>query len=117
MRYRKLADDKDMTFGNQQADFWRDVPQAPAQAVETRLGLFSGEWYIDISEGTPYQGGVLGKHTQASYDPILRDRILNSEGVIAILSYESIYDGDLRTLTARAEIETIYGPTTFVGVL
>lgn len=117
MRYRKLADDKDMTFGNQQADFWRDVPQAPAQAVETRLGLFSGEWYIDISEGTPYQGGVLGKHTQASYDPILRDRILNSEGVIAILSYESIYDGDLRTLTVRAEIDTIYGPTTFVGVL
>lgn len=117
MRYRKLDENRDMTFGNQQNDFYRDVPEAPAQSVLTRLGLFTGEWYVDISEGTPYQGGVLGKHTQASYDPILRDRILNSEGVSAIFSYESIYDGDLRTLTVRAEIDTIYGSTTVVGVL
>lgn len=117
MRYRKLDESRDMTFGNHQNDFYRDVPEAPAQSVLTRLCLLSGEWYIDIAEGTPYQGGVLGKHTKASYDPILRDRILNSEGVTAILEYESIYDGDLRTLTVRAEIDTIYGPTTFVGVL
>lgn len=117
MRYRKLDDNRDMQFGGQQNDFYRNVPEAPAQSVLTRLSLLSGEWYIDLLEGTPYQGGVLGKHTQQSYDPIIRDRILNSEGVLAILAYESIFDGDLRTLTVRAEIDTIYGTTTVVGVL
>lgn len=74
MRYRKLSDTGDYTLGHGPANFWRDVPQAPAQAVATRLRLLTGEWFLDLAEGTPYQTGVLGKHTQATYDPITRPK-------------------------------------------
>ena len=117
MRYRKLDAVGDMTFGNQQADFYRDVPEAPAQAIYTRLGLMLGEFFVDVTEGTDYVGGVLGKYTQDSADLIIRERILGAKGVSAILSYESSYDADTRTWTARGTADTIYGEISFVGVV
>lgn len=117
MRYRKLNSAGDYTLGHGPVDFWRDVPQAPAQAVATRLRLLAGEWFLDFTEGTPYQGGVLGKHTQATYDPIIRDRILGTEGVTAILDYQSLFDGDARALTVSASIDTIYGTAAIQEVL
>ena len=117
MRYRKLDTDDDMQFGNQQADFYRDVPDAPAQAVGTRLRLLTGEWFLNIAEGTPYQGGVLGKYTKESADPVIRTRILETQGVQSIDDYESSFDPDTRTFTASAEISTIYGPVTITEVL
>jgi hypothetical protein len=117
MRYRKLDQDNDMQFGNQQADFYRDVPEAPAQAVGTRLRLVSGEWYLNINEGTPYQGGVLGKYTKDSADPVIRSRILGTQGVDSILDYESGFDPDTRAFAARGEINTIYGPAPINEVL
>lgn len=117
MRYRKLDGLGDMTFGDGQSNIWRDVPQAPAQAVQTRLQLWAGEWYIDASEGTPYQGGVLGMHTQATADPIIRQRILEAQGVTAILDYESIRDNESRVTRIEATIDTAYGEVAVIGVL
>lgn len=117
MRYRKLDDQRDMTFGAQQSDFYRDVPEAPAQAVQTRLGLLSGEWFLDFAEGTPYQGGVLGKYTMDSAEPVIRDRILNSQGVASIVDYDQQFNGDTRTLTISASITTLYGDAEVTGTL
>lgn len=117
MRYRKLDTNGDMTFGNQQSDFYRDVPEAPGQAVGTRLGLISGEWYIDISAGVPYQGGVLGKFTRESADPVIRDAILNTQGVTELLNYESAFDADTRKYSVRGEVNTAFGEVAFVGVV
>lgn len=117
MRYRRLDSNGDMQFGNQQSDFYRDIPEAPAQAVITRLRLLAGEWYIDIAEGTPYQGGVLGKYTSNTAEPVIRDRILNTEGVTAILSYDWNFDADSRKYSAEVRIDTLYGETIVQGVL
>lgn len=117
MRYRKLDDNGDMQFGNQQADFYRDVPEAVAQATITRLRLWLGEWYLDISEGTPYQGGILGMHTKESANPLIRDRILRTQGNDGILSYDFSFNPDERVYSVSAEINTIYGTTTVAGVM
>lgn len=116
MRYRKLDAGGDMTFGLQQSDFYRDVPEAPAQAVLTRLRLLRGEWFLDISKGVPYQGGVLGKYTSKSADPIIRDTILKTPGVSGIASYESSFNPDTRVFTIAGVVDTIYGPVPFSGV-
>ena len=111
MRYRKLDSNNDMRFGNQQNDFYRDDPETVAQAVQTRLMLWAGEWYLDLSDGTEYHGGILGKGTDVSADSIIRERILNTQGVVEIVdgTYSSTLNRDTRRLSVACTIETAYG--------
>lgn len=109
MRYRKEDANGDYVFGHQLADFYQDVPEAVAQAVKTRLGLFTGEWYLDTTDGTPWRTEVLGKYTKETYDAVIKDRILGTQGVTEILTYSSTFDGDSRELDVAGMIDTIYG--------
>lgn len=112
MRYRKLDANGDYTFGNGQADFFKNSPDGVAQAVKTRLMLWRGEWFLDNEEGTPYLQGVIGKHSEQTRDTVLRSQILNTEGVTGIASYESNVDPDTRKLNVLVTVDTIYGETT-----
>lgn len=118
MRVRKLSpanpDDpsrgRDMTFGQGQANFYRDVPEAPAQCAETRLMMFLGEWYQDLRDGTPWVQKVLGKFTGATRDPVIRARILGTPGVQEITAYDSTLDRETRKFRVSPTIDTVYGP-------
>lgn len=111
MRYRKLTADGDYSFGNGQLDFYRDVPQAVGQSVQTRLLLWLGEWFLNIDEGTPFMLGVLGKKTKESADVTIQERILSTEGVTDLNDFESLIDPNTRAMTMETNIDTIYGPT------
>lgn len=117
MRYRKLDADGDFQMGHGEADYHIDSPEAVAQAVKTRLALLAGEWFLDLTEGTPWAARVWGKHVRDTYDPLLRRRILETEGVREITSYESSFDGETRTLTVAATIDTVYGAVTVTATL
>lgn len=117
MRYRKMDANGDYTFGNQQADFYVDTPAGVAQAVQTRLELFTGEWFLDTTDGTPWRTDVLGKYTQRAYDTVVKDRILQTDGVTSIDSYSSTMDRNARALSIGATISTIYGVTTVQATL
>ena len=106
-----------MVFGHGDADYLKNSPECVAQAVVTRLRLLRGEFFLDLTEGTPYAPAVLGKHTKASYDFALRRRVLETEGVTAIEEYESVFDGETRRLTVNIRIDTSYGPATVQEVL
>ncbi|MDQ0507426.1 hypothetical protein [Xanthobacter agilis] len=106
-----------MTFGHSAADFWQDVPEAPAQAVKTRLALWLGEWFLDTTDGTPYNTKILGKHTSGTRDAALRERIVGTEGVTSLDAYSSTYDPDTRSFTVSATITTDYGATTVTAPL
>jgi len=110
MRYRKLDANGDMVFGHGAADYHHDTPEAVAQAVLTRLRLARGEWFLDVAEGTPYSPAILGRHTAESYDPAIRARVLETEGVRSILEYSSSVEGESRRLAVSVRIDTIYGP-------
>ena len=112
MRYRKLDSDQDYSFGHGSADFWQDVPDAPAQAVVTRLHLEQGEWFLDTSEGMPWKTRVLGKYTGPTRDVVIRSRILGSQGVTAIAAYASNLDRDTRAFGVNVTIDTQYGAAT-----
>lgn len=112
MRYRKLSEDgEDYQFGNSQNDFWRDTPEAVGQAAETRLLLFLGEWFLDLTEGTPYLQGILGKHSQEVADLTIQDRIAGTQDLTQISAYSSTLDREIRYMSVSATIDTIYGPT------
>lgn len=110
MRYRKLSDDGDYTFGGSLNDFYIDSPEAVGQAVLTRLRLLRGEWFLDNQVGVPYSTEVLGKTTLSTADAALRGAILATPGVTALVSYSSTLDN--RQLTVQATINTQYGQTT-----
>jgi hypothetical protein len=110
MKYRRLDKDGDMVIGHGDADYLKDSPECVAQAVVTRLRLLRGEWFLDLTEGTPYTPAILGKHTRDTYDFAVRQRVLETEGVTEIMDYESIFDGETRTLTVNIRLDTVYGP-------
>lgn len=116
MRYRKLDSNGDYTLGTG-ADFYQDQPEAVAQAVLTRLLLHTGEWFLDVTDGTPWGADVLGKYTLSTYDTVIQQRILSTPGVQGIDSYTSSIDMNARTLTITATIDTIYGQATVQGSL
>lgn len=117
MIYRRLDRNGDFTLGHGLADYLRDTPETVGQAVATRLRLQAGEWFLDLQEGTPYVQGVYGRHTQASYDLVLKARILETRGVTAITAYESRFNAETRTLTVAVSIDTVYGPAAVTEVM
>lgn len=108
MRYRALDPDGDYQFGRPNI-FHVDTPAAVAQAVLTRLRLATGEWFLDAREGTPYDPEILGYGTQGTRDLAIKNRIVQTPGVLELLEYASSVDAK-RVFTVTARISTIYGP-------
>jgi hypothetical protein len=117
MRYRKQDSDGDILFGNQQNDFDRDTPETVGHSVLTRLTLWVGEWFLDTDEGTPYEQAMLGTGKQESIEPAIRERILETEGVLGIEDFELIGDAQTRKIQINLTINTIYGDIPIKGVL
>lgn len=112
MRYRKLDDSGDYSFGKGSADFYANQPEAVAQAVKTRLDLWLGEWFLDTTDGMAWRTKVLGKYTQQAYDAAIQSRILGTDGVTEITAYQSVFDSSIRKLNVTVTINTAYGTTT-----
>ncbi|ELI8402948.1 hypothetical protein ACNVFO_002963 [Yersinia enterocolitica] len=112
MRYRREDENGDYTFGQGDNTFLIDSPEAVAQAVKTRFELWRGQWFLDLTEGTPYIQSVLGKQRSDVYILAIRERILDTQGVNSIQEFEANYNGDNRRVIFTATIDTIYGTTT-----
>lgn len=125
MRYRKLSNyrvennalipEGDYVFGHGARDFWHNTPEAPAQAVVTRLRLNQGDWFLDLTEGTPWDTQVKGKHTERTRDMVLRYRVVKTQGVKAILDYFSDLNRDTRAFAVNITIDTVYGEVIVQG--
>jgi len=111
MRVRALDPNGDMTFGYSGQAFLINSSAAVAQGVKTRLGLWQGEWFLDLNEGTPYLTQVVGTHGINLYDQAITTRILGSTGVLALTTYSSDLDRVTRALTVQAAVSTVFGDT------
>lgn len=109
MRYRVLSPTRDYVFGRGPGEFLVNTPETVAQAVLTRLLLITGEWFLDLEEGTPYLTDILGTGTQNIYDQAIQERILSTQGVTGIQNYVSFLDPETRRLTVSCTIITLYG--------
>jgi hypothetical protein len=112
MRVRKRDANGDYTIGQGEANFWINSPEGVAQKVETRLGLWEGEWFLDKTRGTPYLQKILGYNTASLRDVALRTIILETDGVTALNTYSSQVGGNgPRGLTVSGTITTVYSTT------
>lgn len=114
MRYRELSPTGDYMFGNGEADFLINSPQAVAQVVKTYLKLFLGEWYLNVNDGTPWFQGVLGFHSQAEADEALQQTILSLPGIQNLTNWSSSVSPINRQYSATGTLYTIYGTTPLV---
>lgn len=81
-----------------------------AQTIRTRLRLFLGEYFRDITDGTPWFQSVLTKRgTLSSKDAIIKRRINQTDGVLNMVEFTTDYDIDSRTYSVRAIVETEFG--------
>lgn len=112
MRYRREDKDGDYTFGRGDDTWLINSPDAVAQAVKTRFLLWYGQWFLDTTTGTPWVQSVLGKQKPEVYSLAIRRRILETQGVKSIQSFDTQQDGVSRRVTFTATIDTVYGTTT-----
>ena len=114
MRVRKQDANGDYVIGGGETDFYVNSPEGVAQSVETRLGLWEGEWFLDKTEGTPWSQEVLGYQTAALRDLVIRARILGTSGVTSIYNYSSTTNSS-RQLVVSGSIITQFStqPTNF----
>ena len=117
MRYRTLSPTGDYTWGENGSNFLVDSPAAVAQAIQTRLKLISGEWFLDQTAGTPYNTEILGAGTQSTRDLAIQTVILETQGVTEIADYASYLDPSTRQFTVAAVVNTQYGQTTITQAL
>ncbi len=131
MRYRKMDANDDYTFGRRN-EFYTGV-EAVAQAVKTRLRLLLGEWWENVEDGTPLFQEVMGQFFASidgaqEVDLVFAERIMGTQGVAEITSFDSELNPNTRTYSALITVETIYsksfqitvtsaGATTASGVI
>jgi hypothetical protein len=113
-RYRRLSPEGDMQFGRGIQNFLVDSPAAVAQAIMTRLNLWTNEWFLDLSAGTPWMQQVLGKPRQpgSSPDAAIRSRILGTPYVTRITNYASNFNSTNRSWTVSCRVFTAFGSVT-----
>lgn len=115
MRYRREDSKGDYTFGSGDEAWLINSPEAVAQAVLTRFNLWYGQWFLDTTAGTPWIQSVLGRQKPEIYDLAIRQRILETQGVHAIRSFNTTVNTATRRVQFFAEIDTLYGPITLTS--
>ena len=111
MRVRQMTSAGDMTFGQGAANFLADTPATVAQVAMTRMNLWTGEWFLDTTEGMPWLTNVVGTGTQGVYDQAILNRITGTPGVSSIAAYQSELSAVTRSLTFSTALNTFYGTT------
>lgn len=109
MKIRKLDTNGDIHFGYGDADFISDSAQTVAQKVVQRLRLWEGEWFLDVTAGTPWKARVLGRKYSKNIVQIIKQRIEETEGVQSVSSLDVSFDGNSRNLKITAHIMTEWG--------
>ena len=117
MRYRKLSASGDYTFGQAQNNFHVNMPEAVAQAVKTRLLLIQGEWFLDITQGTPYSTKILGAGRVATFSSALKRVIAETQGVTDVIKFGAFFNSTTRKASISATINTIYGKIELGSIL
>jgi hypothetical protein len=110
--YRKLDATGDPLFGNGQNNFVSDL-EAVAQAIGTRLALYEGEWWEDLSTGTPLFQKILGQGAapldQQTSALLLKQRISGSPYVLSVTNVQYVYNRATRGSSYVAYVLTQFG--------
>lgn len=114
MRYRRLIDGEPQ-YGQGQQDFLQGI-EAVAQAILTRLKLYTGEWWEDQNDGIPLWTQMLSTSGQGNdkFNAIISARILDTKLndislVSSISNVSNTWDSTTRKYSYGGTAKSIYG--------
>lgn len=106
---RALDSNNDLIIENGQFKLVADAAEV-IQHVRTRLQFYLGEWFLDLTAGTPYFQSIFVKPANlANIESILKTRILSTPEVKKLIEFSMDYDKTSRFLDVRFSAETTYG--------
>ena len=116
IKYRRLDSDGDYTFGKGSGDFLTGV-HAVAQAIQTKLKLYEGEWWEDINDGLPMFQKILGQRTpKPEVTNIIKKRILEAPNIAELRSVEFLYTQTTRSYSFTCTAITIFGEAIILNI-
>lgn len=82
------------------------------QDLKVRLWVFLNEWFLDTSIGMPFYQDILIKNPDLnSIEAIIKEKIIETEDVNEIVSFDLVYDSQTRKLSVTFEVNTSFGET------
>lgn len=88
------------------------------QSIKTRLKTYLGEWFLDSTIGVPYLQELLVKGTSISrVDSVIQQKILSTEGVQELRTYDSSYDNESRVFSVTFGVRVDGSEDTEKGVV
>lgn len=80
------------------------------QNLIIRLKFILAEWYLDNTQGIPYFEDFFIKNpNQIRIESVLKQEIVNTDGVVELLAFASSYDNQLRKYNVTFAVRTISG--------
>lgn len=98
-----------MTFGQSALNFLVNSPAAVAQSVATRLRLWEGEWFLDLTAGTPYWQQILAQKNLGLATAAVRERIASTPFVTGISNFSVSFNGETREFVVTGVVSTDFG--------
>lgn len=81
-----------------------------AQNLAIRLRFFMNDYFLDITAGIPYYEDFFIKApNQIRIESLLKDEILQTEGIEEILSFSSNFDSSLRKFSVNFTARSVDG--------
>jgi hypothetical protein len=95
-----------------------DGREAILQNILQTIGVFRGEWFLDVTIGIDYFGQILIKNPVISkVNAILIDKIMNVAGVISLNTYSFSSDFVRRQFAVSFNVTTTQGIVNYAGLI
>ncbi len=72
--------------------------------IRHRLLMFFGEYFLDITDGSPWFQAILGKSPQGQAELALKQRIITAPDVVALKEFNFDSDRSSRKITVTATV-------------
>ncbi len=96
--------------GDMQLNQFVTESEATMQATATRLRMFLKEFFLNTNEGTDYFGAIFTKPLNIGLaERTLKSRILQTDGVTKLVSFNLTFNAELREMTVDFVAEDEWG--------
>ena len=118
-----LLENNDIVFINGECPVTYTQKDVVAQRLKITLQTFLEEWFLNLDVGIPYFQRVFQKHSnKTSVDAVFQQAIIDDQGVVELLSYNSTLNSAARGFSLEFEVRVVDNTTvpvsltTFIGV-